>query len=304
MEGALVEGVGALVPGDFVIVGFGPDLRAMRCSDPAAVVRTRDLTMKDLSSHPAVSHRSRRAVTVSDSASWARWERTDCFQKCFRLLGQEDDLGINLVLGPGTPTSACVMRPWRKFAEEERVLLTLLATHLPAIWAEARAADAVRLAATRAMKGDVIVVDGRGRVKMWSAETRANVARAFGFTLQATRSLPVTMRDWLRGGAAAPLVRNGSGQRVEFWFIPDGTGGGVIALRHSKDPLPAGASVTRREREVLGWAVTGMHNEEIAGRMAISAGTVKRHLENAFHKLGVRNRTEAAAIFRTDAAAS
>ena len=39
--------------------------------------------------------------------------------------------------------------------------------------------------------------------------------------------------------------------------------------------------LTRREREVLSLVAEGMTNGEIAARRWISAGTVRRHLENA-----------------------
>jgi ATP/maltotriose-dependent transcriptional regulator MalT len=59
--------------------------------------------------------------------------------------------------------------------------------------------------------------------------------------------------------------------------------------------LAAGAEVqlTRREREVLTLVAEGMTNAEIGARLWISAGTVRRHLENTFSKLGVHTRTAA-----------
>ena len=51
--------------------------------------------------------------------------------------------------------------------------------------------------------------------------------------------------------------------------------------------------LTRREREVLALVAEGMTNAEIGARLWITAGTVRRHLENAYSKLEVDTRTAA-----------
>ena len=47
-----------------------------------------------------------------------------------------------------------------------------------------------------------------------------------------------------------------------------------------------------REREVLQWVANGNTNAEIAAMLELSAGTVKRHLENIYRKLGAINRQD------------
>ena len=54
--------------------------------------------------------------------------------------------------------------------------------------------------------------------------------------------------------------------------------------------------VSAREREVLGWLAEGKSNTEIAFLLGISPGTVKKHLENIYNKLGVENRHAAALL--------
>lgn len=51
--------------------------------------------------------------------------------------------------------------------------------------------------------------------------------------------------------------------------------------------------LTGREADVLYWLIHGKSNAEVAELLAISAGTVKKHLEHVFQKLGVENRTAA-----------
>jgi DNA-binding CsgD family transcriptional regulator len=56
-------------------------------------------------------------------------------------------------------------------------------------------------------------------------------------------------------------------------------------------------TLTAREREILGWVARGKTNSEIALVLWISPGTVRKHLENVYDKLGVHTRTAAAARF-------
>ena len=54
--------------------------------------------------------------------------------------------------------------------------------------------------------------------------------------------------------------------------------------------------LTPREAEVLFWVAQGKTNPEIATILGIGLTTVKKHLEATFAKLGVENRTSAAAM--------
>jgi len=60
---------------------------------------------------------------------------------------------------------------------------------------------------------------------------------------------------------------------------------------------PADPELTDREREVLALVAEGNTNSAVAQRLKVSENTVKFHLQNLYLKLGVSNRTEAAAHF-------
>jgi LuxR family maltose regulon positive regulatory protein len=51
--------------------------------------------------------------------------------------------------------------------------------------------------------------------------------------------------------------------------------------------------LTERELEILRLVNSGLSNNEIAGQMIVTVGTVKKHLNNIFGKLGVSSRTQA-----------
>ena len=55
--------------------------------------------------------------------------------------------------------------------------------------------------------------------------------------------------------------------------------------------------ITDREAHVLDHVARGRSNAEIAGELNVAPGTVKKHLDNIFEKLGVRNRVGAARVW-------
>jgi DNA-binding NarL/FixJ family response regulator len=57
---------------------------------------------------------------------------------------------------------------------------------------------------------------------------------------------------------------------------------------------PAAVSLTRREREVVRHVALGLRNAEVAALLHIGEPTVKTHVNNVFHKLGLRDRVELA----------
>ncbi len=69
--------------------------------------------------------------------------------------------------------------------------------------------------------------------------------------------------------------------------------------RQTVDGAQELATLTAREREVLLLVADGLTNAAIAERLWISPGTVRRHLENVYTKLGVHTRTAAVASART-----
>lgn len=61
-------------------------------------------------------------------------------------------------------------------------------------------------------------------------------------------------------------------------------------------------ALTKREREIAMLAAQGLASKEIGERLFISRRTAENHLANVYTKLGVRSRTELAAVFETPTA--
>ncbi len=58
----------------------------------------------------------------------------------------------------------------------------------------------------------------------------------------------------------------------------------------------AGAGLSARELEILVWVARGSSNRQIATGLVLSEATVKRHLANAYPKIGVSSRFEAVSV--------
>ncbi|WP_336367902.1 response regulator [Marinobacter sp. C2H3] len=135
-------------------------------------------------------------------------------------------------------------------------------------------------------------------------------------TPQVSRCLPPTpsneaeglrnqLGQWLdhapEPGHSLPLTLDGTPRSVEFLSLVDHR----EYLLRLKTPQNQNSSAARlrdrfqltlRESDVLLWIANGKTNREIGQILDMSPRTVNKHLEQVFRKLGVENRTAAAAI--------
>lgn len=106
-------------------------------------------------------------------------------------------------------------------------------------------------------------------------------------------------------GASGYLLKEDNGTEI-FQAIMDTLSGGaamspVIALKTlqlvcqpiSKEQKVEDFGLTQREIELLTQLKNGLTNEEIASNLHISYHTVRKHIENIYRKLQVRNKLEA-----------
>ncbi|MDB6445689.1 MULTISPECIES: two-component system response regulator NarL [Pseudomonas] len=68
----------------------------------------------------------------------------------------------------------------------------------------------------------------------------------------------------------------------------------VMAQALRSPPRQADVDLTERERQVLKTIAAGYSNKVIGHKLGITEGTVKVHVKNLLHKLGLRSRVEAA----------
>jgi DNA-binding NarL/FixJ family response regulator len=121
-------------------------------------------------------------------------------------------------------------------------------------------------------------------------------------------ALPAPLQQWLeqaqkgRGGSKAQAASFPDHPELRLYYMGN-AGPNEFLLRLAKDSganLPTEFSselgLTQREGEVLSWLSKGKTNRDIAQILGLSPRTVDKHLEQIYAKLGVENRTAAAAI--------
>jgi len=81
-------------------------------------------------------------------------------------------------------------------------------------------------------------------------------------------------------------------------FADETSAASSAAARHARVTQSSVEPLSERELEVLRLIADGFSNAEIAERLVIAQGTVKRHINNIYGKLGVQSRTQAVARSR------
>jgi DNA-binding NarL/FixJ family response regulator len=128
-------------------------------------------------------------------------------------------------------------------------------------------------------------------------------------------SEPQRILETMQAGAAAWLGKDASLEellrvirgvaRGETWLPPAQTGAVLRLLLDERDRQQDNdrllATLTPREREVLGYLADGAGRRDVAERLHVSAHTVRTHLQNIMAKLGVHSVLEAVALTRPPA---
>jgi DNA-binding NarL/FixJ family response regulator len=160
---------------------------------------------------------------------------------------------------------------------------------------------AVELA--RLTKPDVVLM----QVQMPIPRAKENLLRMRELSDPAPKVVIVTMiedprevRELMDVGASAYIVKSASAEHLVAAVrtaILDPKSKNVVvgmplALLEEAEEGSEGV-LSARELEILLLAARGLSNHQIATRAHLAEGTVKRHLTNTYHKMGVGSRSEA-----------
>jgi DNA-binding CsgD family transcriptional regulator len=169
---------------------------------------------------------------------------------------------------------------------------------------DGRTADALRArAAVELARGDP------GRAVDAAGEGLAAARRA-GLPIEAGRAQILLGRSLAASGdvvgaraelelARSALAATGAG-RYRDEAARELRGLGVRVARPESEHAPAGGTgaLSAREREIAELVAAGRRNAEIAEALFLSVRTVEGHLQRIYRKLGIRSRTQLAALSR------
>ena len=256
-----------------------------------------------------------RATRISDFLSRRQFHDTGLYHDFYRDYDIEDDLCFGIFVRP-TRSIGIVWHGDRRFTERERSIANLVRPHVVQAWQNAKLLSEMHSQLQLLEDGlegaalGVIACDAEGRVRLITALARKYLAEYFGTSKNLDRQLPQELLSWVRCQYAQPnkndlplvrlplAVHKGDNRLTVRMLSSDGAN---LLLLEEKNPARNMADLrdprlSRRELDVLVWAAQGKTNGEIADILGMSPQTAKKHMEHIFQKLGVENRTEAAAI--------
>lgn len=177
-----------------------------------------------------------------------------------------------------------------------------LVARMQAHLANARLSQSARLALDTA--GQYLFAVDRDGETLWATPQVHEQLQQAAAGKAYPEPLRLTLRDWLghnpESGRCLTLSFLAEPLSVEFLTLVDDKEyllrlSGIQTPTAATDALRQQFALTSRESDVLLWIANGKTNREIGQILEMSPRTVNKHLEQVFRKLGVENRTSAAA---------
>ena len=165
----------------------------------------------------------------------------------------------------------------------------------------------------RAHRPDVILMDVRMPGVAGPEATASIVAQSSARVLAMTSiDTEDQLLRMLEAGASGYLLKDESPSRIIDAIRRTALGDTIVSSASTaqlvrrvvsdqggaarRDAAARVATLTERETDVARGVASGATNDEIGAELHIAAGTVKTHLEQVFHKLGVRRRVQVGVI--------
>ena len=300
------------------------DLASFNEVDPlagraTAVARPSVITPTDLDAwqhwshqNPSLMHMLRTgdgsARRLSDFLTRDELHRLELYVHVYGPLGVEFQVAVGLPTPQPVVLGIALNRHKTDFTDQEVALLDALRPHL------VQAYRRVQLLSERRRVLDALAeaLEDEGRAFHVVGAPLTDLAGTLlsSYFDETATALPASVQSWVAEEQAAfargrpdrlrePLVAYREGRRLTVRFIPGGRGPDLLWLDErtsERDAKPLKRlGLSERQAEVLWHLTKGASTKEIAQQLQLSVGTIKKHLEHVYRKLGVSTGTAAVA---------
>lgn len=312
----LLSGISTLIPSEVtsyteIDLRTGPVEASTRVMPiDARFPEDREIFAAHMAEHPIVTYWQQtgdgRALKISDFLTQRQFHRLGLYREFYRQEGVEDQMTTMLPARPPRLIGIGLHRGRRNFSERDRLLLNLLRPHLVQVHSNTHAVSAIQQEMRLLRRGleasrqQIVVLSRQGRVRWMTPRAHQWLSTYFDPTRP--ERLPETLRAWVsHQEAALDRADDVPPPREPLRVQRDGT---CLLVRHlceadrclllleeqraaSEPAILQRDGLTRREAEVLQWVAQGKTNAEIGIILDMSPGTVKKHLQHLYQKLGI-----------------
>ncbi len=284
--------------------------------------------------HPLIpSHSSADVVKVTDFVSKNRFKNSALYTDYYSYMDIDSQISFSIPMSQDLTSHFTLSRNVKDFSERDRLILTLLRSHLITAMRNVAELDMLRLERDVLLKGERIEQKGSvlfepgGMVICCTAFAGELFQKYFGVKVVAGEVMPDILLHWLKSGADnmplhSSVAESGTVRCVERKPFSITREDGCLTARLAQDALTGDLmlflaetsapaiqlrrmekyGLSQRETEVLYWLAKGKANAAIAGFLGISKRTIEKHTERIFEKLGVETRAAAASILQKELA--
>ena len=264
------------------------------------------------------------AHKVSDFSDRESFQQREMYREVMKPLGMDDVTMLILIdVDSGRLPSGNDMvlqysfyHPWNNLSASNRLMLNLFHPHLiQAYQTVCRYQELEQKIEDLQQSLDhagVIFVDNLGRVEFITPQATKCLKLYFP-NYNNFQELPESLRGWFKHQLAGlksidglltshiPLRCQQENRQLTVRLTVDIPGERYMLLLAEEGILSIIVALellglTKREGEILAGLIRGQSNQEIAAELEISLGTVRKHLESIYGKLGVQRRTEAISV--------
>jgi DNA-binding CsgD family transcriptional regulator len=278
--------------------------------------------------HPLISNMASTgdgsAHRISDFWAQDEFHRSELYEEVYRPMGVEYQMAVGFPVPRPTVLGLAMSREVLDFSDRDLLALDAMRPHLVQGWQTVR--DRGQLQAVLNAAEDAITAQDSGLIVLWdppqelSPGVLLTLYQYFGEPPHAS-PFPSRVTRWLEAQARAsspsetgltlarPLTAQRAGRRAILRYLPPRAGhpGAIVVTERLDSAERSGfesLGLTPREAQIIELVAAGSTNGDIAARLGLALGTVKKHLENVYTKLGVHGRAQVVAFaFETLAAA-